>query len=39
MGREVTPSLAAEIDALAEDEKLTAELERLKAEIGGEPKA
>lgn len=34
MGKDVAPSLAAEIDALAEDEKLTAELERLKAEVG-----
>ncbi len=34
MGKDVAPSLAAEISALEEDEKLTAELERLKAEVG-----
>lgn len=40
VGKDVAPSLAAEIDALAEDEKLTAELERLKAEVvGAESKA
>ncbi|MFK7828355.1 MAG: phage shock protein PspA [Congregibacter sp.] len=35
MGKDVAPSLAAEINALEQDEKLTAELERLKAELGG----
>ena len=35
MGKEVAPSLAAEINALQEDEKLTEELERLKAEVAG----
>ena len=34
LGREAAPSLAAEIDALAEDEKISAELERLKFELG-----
>ncbi len=34
LGKDVAPSLAAEIDALAEDEKITEELERLKAELG-----
>ncbi|MFT7288753.1 MAG: phage shock protein A [Halieaceae bacterium] len=34
MGRDVAPSLAAEINALEEDERITAELERLKAELG-----
>ena len=34
LGREAAPSLAAEIDALAEDEKISAELERLKSELG-----
>ena len=34
LGREAAPSLAAEIDALAEDEKIGAELERLKSELG-----
>ena len=33
MGRDVAPSLAAEINALAQDEKINAELERLKAEV------
>ena len=35
MGKDVAPSLAAEIDALQEDERLTEELERLKAEVKG----
>lgn len=35
MGKDVAPSLAAEINALQEDEKLTEELERLKAELQG----
>ena len=34
VGREVAPDLAAEIDALAEDERITDELERLKSELG-----
>ena len=34
LGREAAPSLAAEINALAEDEKISAELERLKSELG-----
>ncbi|MBT8446878.1 MAG: PspA/IM30 family protein, partial [Gammaproteobacteria bacterium] len=33
MGKDVAPSLAAEISALEQDEKLNAELERLKAEV------
>lgn len=39
VGRDVAPSLAAEIDALEQDEKLTAELERLKAELGASESA
>ena len=35
LGREVSPDLAAQINALEEDEKITDELERLKAEIVG----
>ena len=35
LGREVHPDLAAEISALQEDERITEELERLKAELGG----
>ena len=35
VGREVAPDLAAEIDALAEDERINDELERLKSEMGG----
>jgi phage shock protein A len=35
LGRDVAPSLAAEINALEEDELLTAELERLKSEVKG----
>ena len=34
MGKDVAPSLAAEISALEEDERISAELERLKAEVG-----
>ena len=33
MGREVSPDLATEIDALQEDDQINAELERLKAEM------
>jgi phage shock protein A len=36
MGRDVSPGLAAEIDALAEDERLNEELARLRREVGGE---
>ncbi|MEM1404727.1 MAG: phage shock protein PspA [Pseudomonadota bacterium] len=35
IGKDVAPSLAAEINALQEDEKINEELERLKAELGG----
>jgi phage shock protein A len=35
LGRDVPPDLAAEIDALQEDERITEELERLKSELGG----
>jgi phage shock protein A len=35
VGREVPADLAAEIDALHEDERISSELERLKSEIGG----
>ncbi len=38
MGRDVSPGLAAEIDALAEDERLNEELARLRREVGGEPR-
>lgn len=40
IGRDVPPDLAAEIDALAEDERINDELQRLKTELGGdsEPK-
>lgn len=34
MGKDVAPSLAAEISALEEDERISADLERLKAEVG-----
>ena len=34
LGRDVPPDLAAEIDALQEDERINDELERLKAELG-----
>jgi phage shock protein A len=40
MGRDVPPDLAAEIDSLAEDERINDELERLKRELSGdEPSA
>jgi phage shock protein A len=39
IGRDVPPGLAAEIDALQEDERITEELERLKSELGGKDKA
>ena len=35
LGREVSPDLAAEIDALQEDEQINGELQRLKAELEG----
>jgi phage shock protein A len=35
MGRDVAPSLAAEINALEQDERINSELERLKSELGG----
>jgi len=38
VGRDVAPDLAAEIDALAEDERINEELKRLKAEMGGDGK-
>ncbi|TCO77759.1 phage shock protein PspA [Chromatocurvus halotolerans] len=38
IGRDVSPGLAAEIDALQEDERINRELERLRAEVtGGQP--
>ncbi len=37
MGRDVPPDLAAEIDALQEDDRINRELARLKAEMGGAP--
>ena len=37
VGRDVPPDLAAEISALAEDEHINEELERLKSEMGGKP--
>ena len=37
VGREVSPDLAAEIDALQEDERIIDELQRLKTELGQEP--
>ena len=37
VGRDVPPDLAAEIDALAEDERINDELERLKSEMGDKP--
>ncbi len=39
LGREVTPDLAAEIDALQEDERINDELDRLKAELTGKSPA
>ena len=38
LGREVSPDLAAEIDALQEDEQINGELQRLKAELEGAEK-
>ncbi|KZX56570.1 phage shock protein PspA [Halioglobus sp. HI00S01] len=38
IGRDVPPDLAAEIDALAEDDRINDELSRLKSEIGGSSK-
>ena len=35
LGKDVAPSLAAEIDALAQDEKINAELDRLRSEVKG----
>ncbi|MFT4614895.1 MAG: phage shock protein A [Bacteroidia bacterium] len=35
MGRDVPPDLAAQIDALEDDEKISGELARLKSEMGG----
>jgi phage shock protein A len=34
LGRDVAPDLAAQINALEEDERISSELERLKAELG-----
>jgi phage shock protein A len=39
MGRDVAPSLAAEINALEQDERINSELERLKAELGATDKS
>ena len=39
MGREVPPDLAAQINALEDDELISGEIERLKTEMGGEKKA
>lgn len=39
IGRDVPPDLAAEIDALQEDERINEELERLKSELGGKERA
>ncbi len=36
IGRDVSPGLAAEIDALQEDERINSELERLRAEVTGQ---
>ncbi|MFN2328424.1 MAG: phage shock protein PspA [Chromatocurvus sp.] len=36
IGRDVSPGLAAEIDALQEDERINRELERLRAEVTGQ---
>ncbi|PIE37631.1 MAG: phage shock protein PspA [Gammaproteobacteria bacterium] len=35
LGRDVSPDLAAQINALEDDEAITSEIERLKAELGG----
>lgn len=37
IGRDVPPDLAAEIDALAGDERINGELERIKSEMGNKP--
>ncbi|RLQ23053.1 phage shock protein PspA [Seongchinamella sediminis] len=37
VGRDVPPDLAAEIDALAENERISDDLERLKSEMQGKP--
>ncbi len=37
VGRDVPPDLAAEIDALAENERISEELERIKSEMQGKP--
>lgn len=37
VGRDVPPDLAAEIDALEENERISDELERLKSAMGGKP--
>lgn len=37
LGRDVPPDLAAEIDALQEDDRINDELERLKTELGAKP--
>ncbi|MBN7798127.1 phage shock protein PspA [Parahaliea mediterranea] len=37
IGRDVPPDLAAEINALEEDERINEELQRLKKELGGDP--
>jgi phage shock protein A len=39
LGREVSPDLAAQIDALEEDERINEELQRLKSELGDKPAA
>jgi phage shock protein A len=39
LGRDVAPGLAAEIDALQEDERINSELERLRREVRGEEAA
>jgi phage shock protein A len=39
LGREVPPDLAAQINALQDDESISTELERLKAELGAGQKA
>ncbi|QFU75829.1 phage shock protein PspA [Halioglobus maricola] len=39
VGRDVPPDLAAEINALAEDDRINDELSRLKSEVGGDKEA
>ncbi len=39
IGREVSPDLAAEIDALQQDDRINDELQRLKSELGQEPES